>query len=136
MLELKIGHDCSLGVDDDHSVMIAGPVESGVVRNVFPFFHAMSFLGMHRGAVVRQPNTRSLAGCCSLRRWDGRARRTGKLGSILAGWVTNDRDPSGAMRPAGLCLGRKSFSPPFILGAAQLFTAGCGEIFGDLLASG
>jgi len=32
----------------------------------------MSFLGMHRGAVVRQPNTRSLAGCCSLRRWDGR----------------------------------------------------------------
>src|SRR5881394_3421921 len=66
----------------------------------------------------------------------GAARRTGKLGSILAGWVTNDRDPSGAMRPAGLCLGRKSFSPPFILGAAQLFTAGCGEFFGDLLASG
>src|ERR1051325_10780391 len=63
----------------------------------------------------------------------GAARRTGKLGSILVGWVTKDRAPSGAMRPEAFCLIRKSFSPPFIFGAAQLFTAGCGELFRALL---
>jgi len=40
------------------------------------------------------------------------------------------------MRPEEGCLGRKSFSLLFIFGAAQLFTAGCGEFFGDLLAVG
>jgi len=32
---------------------------------------------MHRGAVMRRPDTRSLAGYCSLRRCDGR-RRAGR----------------------------------------------------------
>jgi hypothetical protein len=40
------------------------------------------------------------------------------------------------MRPEGLCLGRKTFSPTFIFGAPKLFTAGCGELLLALLASG
>jgi hypothetical protein len=40
------------------------------------------------------------------------------------------------MRPEGLCPVRKSFSPQFILGDAQLFTAGCGELLRALLAVG
>src|SRR5215211_1581074 len=77
VLELKIGNDLSLAVDDDDSMMIAGPVEAGVVGDVFPFFHWRSFPSLHRSAVMRRPDTRSLAGYCSLRRWDGR-RRTGR----------------------------------------------------------
>jgi len=66
----------------------------------------------------------------------GAARRTGELRETFARLGTNDRAPSGAMRPAGLCLGRKSFSLAFIFGATQLFTAGCGELDWALLASG
>jgi hypothetical protein len=72
VFEFKIGNDFALRIDDDQGVVIAGPIEAGVVGDVLPILHTMSFLGMHRGAVVRRPDTRSLAGCCSLRRWDGR----------------------------------------------------------------
>jgi len=40
------------------------------------------------------------------------------------------------MRPGQACLERKTFSPDFIFGAAELFTAGCGELLGALLAVG
>ena len=67
----------------------------------------------------------------------GAARRTGALHLILVGWSKHDRDPSGAMRPEELYLGRKTLSPADIFGAAKLFTAGCGERgAGALLAGG
>ena len=66
----------------------------------------------------------------------GADRRAGKLSRILIGSGTNDRDPPGAMRPRQACLERKTFSPDFIFGAAKLFTAGCGEVWEDLLAVG
>jgi len=47
-----------------------------------------------------------------------------------------DRDPSGAMRPEEVSLGRKSFSLQFILAAAKLFTVGCGELGADALLAG
>ena len=68
--------------------------------------------------------------------WTGAAGRAGKLRSILVGWVTNDRDPPGAMRPRQECLERKTFSLHFIFGAAELFTEDCGELLGALLALG
>src|ERR1044072_9324786 len=55
----------------------------------------------------------------------GGARGAGVLGAIFERCGNDDRDPSGAMRPAGVCLGRKSFSLAFILPAAQLFTPCC-----------
>jgi hypothetical protein len=61
-----------LRVHDHHRVVIPGPIEAGVVGNVFPGFHRISFPVWHRGAVMRQTDTRSLAGYGSLRRWDGR----------------------------------------------------------------
>jgi len=64
-------------------------------------------------------------------------RGPGELGEILGGWSAKDRDPSGAMQPKGAFLGRKSFSPQFILDSAKLFTGGCGELCADaLLAAG
>ena len=61
------------------------------------------------------------------------ASRAGELRAILAGWDTNDRDPTGAMRPATDCLDRKSFSPAFISAAAKLFTGTCGDFLLGLL---
>jgi hypothetical protein len=40
------------------------------------------------------------------------------------------------MRPGPECLGRKTFSPGFIGGTAQLFTVGSGQRLGALLADG
>lgn len=40
------------------------------------------------------------------------------------------------MRPRQGCLERKSFSPDFITGAAELFTEACGELPRALLALG
>jgi hypothetical protein len=40
------------------------------------------------------------------------------------------------MRSEPACLERKTFSLPFIIGAAKLFTAACGELFRALLAGG
>jgi hypothetical protein len=64
------------------------------------------------------------------------ARGAGELREILAGCGTNDRDPSGAMRPEEGCLGRKMLSASFMVGSAKLFTAGCGELLLALLAVG
>jgi len=64
------------------------------------------------------------------------AGRAGELNPILVGWSKRDRDPPGAMPPWLPCLERKSFSPDFILGAAELFTEDCGEVSGALLALG
>ena len=77
VLELKVRDDLSVAVDDDHRMVVASPVEAGVVGEVFPFLHVFSFPSVHRSAVVRRSDTRSLAGYCSLRRWNGR-RRTGR----------------------------------------------------------
>ena len=66
----------------------------------------------------------------------GAAGRAGELHRILAGLVLDDRDPPGAMRPWQACLGRKGFSLDFISAAAELFTDGCGELSGALLALG
>jgi hypothetical protein len=38
------------------------------------------------------------------------------------------------MRPRQACLERKTFSPDFIVGAAELFTFGCGALDRVLLA--
>ena len=62
------------------------------------------------------------------------AGRAGKLREILVGCSMEDRDPLGAMRPWLVCLERKSFSLTFVMGAAELFTEGCGELPGALLA--
>jgi len=68
--------------------------------------------------------------------WTGAAGRAGKLSSILVGWLTDDRDPPGAMRPRQVCLERKTFSSGFIFGAAELFTEACGELLCVLLDLG
>src|SRR5216683_2794285 len=56
------------------------------------------------------------------------ARPSGELSRILVGWAKKDRDPSGAMRPEQACLGRESFSPEFMFGAAKLFTSAAGRL--------
>ena len=66
----------------------------------------------------------------------GAAKRTGALAEVFVRQVLDDRAPLGAMRPEGICLGRKTFPLDFISGAAKLFTAVCGELLGALLASG
>jgi hypothetical protein len=66
----------------------------------------------------------------------GAARRTGELCEILEGYDTDDREPPGAMRPRRECLERKTFSLPFILVSAELFTERCGELLRALLALG
>ncbi len=74
VFELEVGDDFSLHVHNDYSMVIARPIQAGIVGDVFPFFHLSSFVRWHRGAVMRRPDTRSLAGCRSLRRLDGRRR--------------------------------------------------------------
>jgi len=64
------------------------------------------------------------------------AGRAGKLGLILVGCGRADRVPPRAMRPGQASLERKSFSRTFMIGAAELFTEGCGELFEALLALG
>src|SRR5205085_641696 len=77
MLKLEVANNLALLVHDHHDVMIPRPVKAGVMSNLFPLFHLFSFLALHRGAVINQPDTVSLAGSCSLRlqdrrRWTGR----------------------------------------------------------------
>jgi hypothetical protein len=50
------------------------------------------------------------------------------------GLTRDDRDPSGAMPPKLLYSGDKYFAA-FFIGSARLFTTGCGELPGALLAS-
>jgi len=74
MFDLELGDDGSLAVDDHQIVMILGPVEAGVMSDFIPCFHAMLCGCSHRGAVGSQPDTRSLAGYCSLRLCESRRR--------------------------------------------------------------
>lgn len=53
MIEFKVGDDVPFGVDDEQGMVIFSPIEAGVVRDVFPWFHASSFPVLHRGAVMR-----------------------------------------------------------------------------------
>jgi len=62
--------------------------------------------------------------------------RAGELALIFVRPTARDRAPSGAMRPEAGCLDRKSFSPGFMLAAAQLFTGGSGEPWRALLPTG
>src|SRR5579883_3263773 len=77
MLKLEVSDNGSCPVDNDDGVMVPGPVKASIMREILPVFHAVSFPVVHRGAVMRRPDTRSLEGCSSLRRWDGR-HRTGR----------------------------------------------------------
>ena len=75
MLELEVGDDLPLRVDDDHLMVIACPVKASVMSYFVPRFHCLSFLDVHRGLATSHPDTRSLAGYSSLRLRD-RSRRT------------------------------------------------------------
>ena len=66
----------------------------------------------------------------------GAAARAGKLSVTCARWYERDRAPCRAMPPEALYSGGKTGSLPFFIGAAQLFTAGCGELFRALFAGG
>ena len=66
----------------------------------------------------------------------GAAGQPGKLTLILAGCGVTDRELPRAMRPWQACLERKSLPPDLCFGAAKLFTEGCGELLGALLALG
>jgi hypothetical protein len=72
MFEAKVSDDLTLAIHDDDIVMIAGPVEAGVRSEFNPRFHSFAFGCSHRGAVGSHADTRSLAGCCSLRHCDSR----------------------------------------------------------------
>ena len=72
VFEAKVGHDLTLAIDDDHIVMIARPVEAGVMSDFGPRFHVLAFGCAHRGAVGSHPDTGSLGGYCSLRHCDSR----------------------------------------------------------------
>src|SRR5690606_35465213 len=74
MIEFEIGHNLAFGIHNQHSVVVFSPIETSVMRQFFPVLHTVYFELMHRSAVMRRPDTRSLAGICSLRRWDGRRR--------------------------------------------------------------
>ena len=58
------------------------------------------------------------------------AEGAGKLSEVFVRRAEMDRDPLRAMRPVANLPGRK------ILVAAELFTVGCGELPGALLAAG
>jgi len=66
----------------------------------------------------------------------GAAPRAGMLSVTFARWYKPDRAPCGAMPPECLYSAGKTCSLEFFIGAAQLFTAGCGELFRALLADG
>jgi hypothetical protein len=72
MLEAQVGDDLPLTIHDDDIMMVAGPVEAGVVSDFDPRFHAFAFGCAHRSAVGSHPDTGSLAGYCSLRHFDSR----------------------------------------------------------------
>src|SRR5262249_3618127 len=68
VFELKVRNQGTCRINNHHAMVIFGPIETGVMREVFPEFHASCLSFLHRGAVMRRPDTRSLAGYCSLRR--------------------------------------------------------------------
>src|SRR5260370_6494566 len=68
----ELGGDLAPEIDDDDVMMITGPIEAGVVGQLLPGFHTFPLGRAHRGAVVCRSDTRSLAGCSSLRHWDSR----------------------------------------------------------------
>ena len=70
--DAELGDDLTLGINDDDVMMIAGPIETGVVGELLPCLHTFSLGCVHRGAVVCRSDTRSLAGYSSLRHWDRR----------------------------------------------------------------
>ena len=72
MFDAKVSDDLTLAIHDDDIVMVAGPVEAGVVSDFNPRFHQLAFGCSHRGAVGSHADTRSLAGYCSLRHCDSR----------------------------------------------------------------
>jgi hypothetical protein len=72
MWEAQVGDDLTQTIHDDDIVMVAGPVEAGVVSDFDPRFHVFAFGCSHRGAVDSHPDTGSLAGYCSLRHYDSR----------------------------------------------------------------
>ena len=96
----------------------------------------MPFVVWHRGAVMRRPDTGASRAFVLSDVGTGAAGRAGELFSILTGSVTKDRDAPGAMPPEGFCLRCKTFSLTFIFDSAKLFTVGCGEGAGALLATG
>jgi hypothetical protein len=77
MFELEVSDNSACLVYNNDGVMVLGPIKASIMREILPVFHAVSFPVVHRSAVMRRPDTRSLEGCSSLRRWDGR-RRTGR----------------------------------------------------------
>ena len=83
MVELEVGNNLALPVHHHYHVMIACPVKASIMSDFFPFFHGFSFFVVHRGAVERQPDTRSLAGYCSLRLRDRRRQRDRCAGANL-----------------------------------------------------
>ena len=70
--DAEVGDDLALGIDDDDVMVIASPIEAGVVGELLPCLHTFPLSCVHRGAVVCRSDTRSLAGCSSLRHWDRR----------------------------------------------------------------
>jgi len=92
------------------------------------------FVVLHRGAVMRRPDTGASRAFVLSDVGTGAAGRAGELRSILAGSAANDRDAPGAMPPEEYCLRRKSFSLTFIFGSAKLFTVDCGAAVGFLAA--
>jgi hypothetical protein len=72
MFDAKVSDDLTLAIHDHDIVMIASPVEAGVMSDFDPRFHNLAFGCSHRGAVGSHPDTGSLAGCCSLRHCDSR----------------------------------------------------------------
>ena len=72
MLDAEVGDDLTLAIHDDDIMVVAGPVEAGVVSDFIEQFHHFAFGCSHRGAVGSHSDTGSLVGCCSLRHYDSR----------------------------------------------------------------
>src|SRR5580693_3028368 len=72
VVELEIGNDLALSVDNDHQMVISRPIKASVMGDLFPFFHRLFLSVVHRGAVVSHADTRSLVGWSSLRLRDQR----------------------------------------------------------------
>jgi hypothetical protein len=112
----------SLLIDDEHGVVIACPIEAGVVGDA-----SRSQVNLIPGAswaiVLSDFGT-------------GAAARPGELSVTFVRSYVRDRVPRGAMPPGWLYSGGKTCSLGFFIGVAQLLTAGCGELFRALLAGG
>ena len=74
VFDAKFGDELTLAIHNDDIVMIAGPVEAGIMGDFISGFHGFAFGCARRGAVGSHPDTQSLAGGCSLRHCDSRYR--------------------------------------------------------------